>query len=352
MTHDFDVAVTFAGEDRSFVEEVVSLVKADGFTVFYDEDAKADMWGADLPEYFADIYERRSRFAMMFVSAHYAAKPWTRLERRSVLARAMQETSSYLLPVRLDSTQLPGVRATIGYLDGLVETPAGVAAVLRSKLGTPATSGERRFLGRVPRTDTEFATLLGERPPGWEYLALAYWLQEGIALRQDAFNDHRLRFALPAEYVSNDSLIDFVQEKQAHLLGMVKAFEELLLGPAQRTAFGEPGESGDPVLIQHLASRMLAIYDALLDWSHRLRSTTASGDEGREVLVALAEYAAQPIEAIHAFVGSFRTDMDAMSARLVAGENVELTMTIEFEIPQILSKRFLAALAAFKRRRR
>lgn len=43
--YDFDVAVTFAGEDRVFVNEVVELVKEAGFSVFYDEDAKVEMWG-------------------------------------------------------------------------------------------------------------------------------------------------------------------------------------------------------------------------------------------------------------------------------------------------------------------
>lgn len=352
MSHDYDVAVTFAGEDRAFVEAVVAQVKASGFTVFYDEDAKSEMWGVDLPEFFADIYERRARYAMMFVSVHYATKPWTRLERRSVLARAMQASSPYLLPVRLDSTELPGVRSTIGYLDGLKETPTGVANALKVKLGAPATSGERQFSGRVPRTDAEFATMLGERPPGWEYLALAYWLQDGIDARQDAFNDHRLRFALPTEYVSDDVLVGFVQSQQARLLGLVRSFEDLLLGPAQITAFGAPGVQGDPGLIKHLASRMIAIYQAFLDWSHQIRSTTAQGDDGRELLQALAEYATQPIEAIHEFVGKFRDNMDTLPARLNAGENVSLTMRIEFEISKAVSKRYQAALKAFIRRRR
>lgn len=352
MSHDYDVAVTFAGEDRAFVEAVVAEVKAAGFTVFYDEDAKSEMWGVDLPEFFADIYERRARYAMMFVSVHYAAKPWTRLERRSVLARAMQASSPYLLPVRLDSTELPGVRSTIGYLDGIRETPTGVADALKAKLGAPATSGDRKFNGRVPRTDAEFATMLGERPSGWEFLALAYWLQDGIDARQDAYNDHRLRFALPTEFVADDVLVSFVQSQQARLLGLVQSFEDLLLGPAQATAFGAPGVQGDPALIRHLASRMIAVYQAFLDWSHHIRSTTAQGDDGRELLQALAEYAAQPIEAIHEFVGDLRDTMDKLPARLQAGENINLTMQIEFEISKPVSKRYQAALKAFIRRRR
>ncbi len=350
MSHDYDVAVTFAGEDRAFVEAVVAEVKASGFTVFYDEDAKSEMWGVDLPEFFADIYERRARYAMMFVSAHYAAKPWTRLERRSVLARAMQNSSPYLLPVRLDSTELPGVRSTVGYLDGLRETPVGVANALKAKLGAPATSGDRAFNGRVPRTDAEFAIMLGERPPAWEYLALGYWLREGVDALQDAFNDHRLKFALPTDTVPGHAVVDFAQSQQAQLLALAHSFETLLGGPAQVSALGAPGEEGDPTLIKHFASRMVAVYQALLDWSHRIRSTATGSDVGRELLQSLADYAAQPIEAIYAFVADFNRSMDSMSARLLAGENVNLEMKIEFKIPTPVSRRYHAALKAASRR--
>lgn len=255
--YDFDIAVTFAGEDRAFVDEVVALVKDAGFTVFYDEDAKVEMWGQDLTEYFPDVYERRARFAVMFVSAHYASKPWTRLERRSVLMRAMQNSTPYLLPVRLDSTELPGVRSTVAYLDAQVEGAPGVAAAVAAKLGSSQAAGTRLFNGRVPRTPMEAAILIGERPAGWEYILFSYWLATGVEQRNDAYNDHRLQFALGGKFVPTDELVNYAQSEFARILSITEAFERLLLGPAQETAMGAPGEAGDPDLIQHLATRML-----------------------------------------------------------------------------------------------
>lgn len=115
-------------------------VQAANFSVFYDEDQKMDLWGEELTEYFADVYENRARFAVMFVSKHYAEKSWTRLERRSVLIRALNQPDPYLLPVRLDSTKLPGLRSSIGFLDGLEETPSGIAA---ADFGAPISSAAR-----------------------------------------------------------------------------------------------------------------------------------------------------------------------------------------------------------------
>jgi hypothetical protein len=99
--YDYDVALSFAGEDRTYVEDVASALKSVGLKVFYDADFLAETWGEDLVELFEAVYRIRSRFVVMFVSRHYAEKEWTRHERRSALARAMQEKSAYVLPVRL-----------------------------------------------------------------------------------------------------------------------------------------------------------------------------------------------------------------------------------------------------------
>lgn len=349
---DFDVAVTFAGEEREFVEEVVRLVKADGFTVFYDEDAKADLWGEDLTEFFADVYERRSRYAVMFISAAYAAKPWTRLERRSVLTRAMQAESPYLLPVRFDSTQLPGVRSTIGHLEALKEGPAGVAAAIAGKLQNPKSNGARMFNGRVPRTDAEVAILLGERPGGWEYLLLGYWLATGIDENQSKYSDHLMRFAVAGEHVADDLALDRSSAELARLMTTIQVFEDLLDQRSQELALGAPGEAGDPDLIRHLANRMTSIYVQLLDWSYRVRAIASSGEEGRAMFRALSRYADQPIEAIRRFVEQFRIELDELSGLLERGETPRITLEIKFEIPESVTSEHHDAMRAFGDMRR
>lgn len=350
--YDFDVAVTFAGEDRVFVNEVVALVKEAGFSVFYDEDAKVEMWGQDLTEYFPDVYEHRARFAVMFVSMHYAAKPWTRLERRSVLVRALQSATPYLLPVRLDSTELPGVRSSVAYLDGQAEGAAGVARAVVAKLGSSHAEGSRRFNGRVPRTPTEAAILIGERPAGWEYILFSYWLAAGLEQRSDAYNDHRLQLALGGEFIPTSELHNYAQIEFARMMSTTEAFERLLLGPAQIAAMGAPGEAGDPDLIQHLASRMLLIYDDLLGWSHRIRSATTPLEEGRDALRALADYAAQPVEAVHEFILDFRQRMDQLNATLESGESVSLELPISFDVPADVSKRYRDSQKQFEKAQR
>ncbi|HYR88453.1 MAG TPA: TIR domain-containing protein [Terriglobia bacterium] len=118
---DFDVAISFAGTERGYAEEVARRVDAAGFRVFYDDFYSAELWGKDLIEFFDDIYRKRSRYCLMFISKEYAERMWTTHERKSAQARALEEKGKeYILPIKVDDTELPGMLPTVGYLS-LVE---------------------------------------------------------------------------------------------------------------------------------------------------------------------------------------------------------------------------------------
>ena len=115
--YDHDVALSFAGEDRHHAKELAELLKSNGYKVFYDEYEQAQLWGEDLHDKLSEIYKNKSRYCVMFVSEHYARKLWTNHERRSAQARALEENVAYILPVRLDNTEIPGILPTVAYLD-------------------------------------------------------------------------------------------------------------------------------------------------------------------------------------------------------------------------------------------
>lgn len=113
----FDVAISFAGEDRTTARELADTLTANGVKVFYDEFHLLDLWGKNLVEFFQDTYMNQARFFIPLLSAHYAEKAWPSLEKQSALARTMQTKGEYILPLRLDDTQVPGILPTVGYLD-------------------------------------------------------------------------------------------------------------------------------------------------------------------------------------------------------------------------------------------
>src|ERR1041385_5125672 len=88
-----------------------------GLRVFYDNQYPEQLWRKDLAAEFDRIYRTESRVSLTVVSEEYAKRIGTTQERRSALARLVQENGKeYILPVRVDSTDLDGLPPTIGYL--------------------------------------------------------------------------------------------------------------------------------------------------------------------------------------------------------------------------------------------
>lgn len=131
----YDVVLSFAGEDREYVERVAEFLEVNGVVAFYDKYEEVTLWGKDLAEHFEGIYRKQGRFCIMFISRHYADKVWTRHERKSALARALEERVEYVLPARFDNTEIPGLRPTVGYLDLRKLTPEQLGERILQKLG-------------------------------------------------------------------------------------------------------------------------------------------------------------------------------------------------------------------------
>ena len=117
-TFEYDVALSFAGEDRAYADALAGILKAGHIRVFYDAYEPADLWGRNLIEQLEDVYGRKARFCVMFASQAYAQKAWPRHERRAAQERALQEKGDdYILPIRLDDTKIPGLPTTLGYTE-------------------------------------------------------------------------------------------------------------------------------------------------------------------------------------------------------------------------------------------
>jgi len=56
---EYDVALSFAGEDRALARELAALLRDAGFKVFYDEYEQATLWGKNLYDHLTDVYSKR-----------------------------------------------------------------------------------------------------------------------------------------------------------------------------------------------------------------------------------------------------------------------------------------------------
>ncbi len=348
--YDYDVAVSFAGEDRAHVEAVVEGLKARDVSVFYDQDFTSELWGENLVDFLQSVYRHRARFVIIFVSRHYLEKEWTRHERQSAQDRALQQASPYILPVRLDDAELPGLHTTTGYLDARTVGVDGVVDAMVRKLGAGRVEPAPRFNGRVPRTSEEIAVLLSERPNCWEYLLYAGVLKQGIDAVEDKYRDHVLEYApRNGKYLRGDEVLDATETNMALLLSLSESFDRVLDPRTQDVVFGRPGEQGDADRIIHLARRLVSVYEEFLDCAATLRGTSVSSDAARRVLDTQARWANQPIEVIRRLVADYVAVMDTAVERTAAGENLAVEMNVKLELDDGVVEQYNQAVRAFSR---
>lgn len=137
MTYfQYQVALSFAGEDRAYVSKLAHSLRQKDIRVFYDDYEQVELWGKDLYVHLDEVYRKKARFCVLFLSEHYKKKVWTNHERESAQARAFEEKKGYVLPVRMDDTEIPGIRPTIGYVDGRSISPGKLAGLIQKKLFT------------------------------------------------------------------------------------------------------------------------------------------------------------------------------------------------------------------------
>lgn len=130
----YDVALSFAGENRPYVEQVATHLKSAGVNVFYDAFEQPELWGRNLIDHLAEIYGHRSRYVVMFISKEYVEKAWTTHERQHAQERALLAREEFILPARFDDSPVPGMTGTVAFQDLRRISPRELADLIVAKL--------------------------------------------------------------------------------------------------------------------------------------------------------------------------------------------------------------------------
>lgn len=135
-TLEYDVALSYASEDKDYVEQVAAALKQKGIAVYNyrDEEERAKGWGKDLELHLRDLYSSKARYTVLFLSKHYAEKRWTKQEFEHAQASAFVSSREYVLPARFDNTELPGLLPVITYLDLRQMSPIELAETIARKV--------------------------------------------------------------------------------------------------------------------------------------------------------------------------------------------------------------------------
>lgn len=115
---EYDIVLSFAGEDRQHAKTLAHTLKSNGYSVFYDEFETENLWGKDLAVYLHEIYSKKGKHCVIFISKHYTNKIWTNHEFRAALQKLVHSMGTdYILPIRIDESELPGLPKTLAYLN-------------------------------------------------------------------------------------------------------------------------------------------------------------------------------------------------------------------------------------------
>jgi hypothetical protein len=336
----YDVALSFAGEDRGLVHPIAFRLRAAGVRVFYDEFEQSAIWGKDLVVFFDEVFRKMARYAVVFISRHYIEKKWPTHEGRSALARRLETDIPYLLPVRLDDSELPGLQPTVGYINSRVTGQERLIESILEKVG------KARPVERVPRTSAEESYLMSTRPAGWEYALFgSALLRERDALVTE-WHDLEVGYARPGTHLEDDEAHTTLRKRFPGAIAITKNLDRLFTPESQERVFGKLGESGDPNRIAHLASRVIDIYRELLAWSAELRGAVVSDRYARpyELGARLVEL---PIRQIHSFVDSYVAELDQTIPRLrgQSDEPLQLTFRLTLDVDDDLLREFSREMA-------
>ncbi|MGW6447864.1 toll/interleukin-1 receptor domain-containing protein [Lentzea sp. NPDC055074] len=307
----YDVCLSFAGEDRPYVDEVARHLTELGVTRFYDTDEQADLWGKNLVEHLDQIYRHDSRFCVMFVSQHYARKMWTKHERQAAFDRALVSDTEYVLPVRFDDTEIPALRAGTGYLDISNRTPRELAEMIARKVGT-AVPGPKA---------------------GWEYQLFADTVGLHMRNLKDKRTRHEMGGSKPTRMITEDvDALDTFMARSRAFDKIINGVADLLSPGRLQSAFGPAGRPGDSDKIKYLANSFVEAYESLLDWSAELRGTTTP-DRFTALYSTAAHLSDQPLQQIEQFVEEFQ----AASAR--GAGDLQLTLSYDSSAVEVELKK-------------
>ena len=128
-TNTFDVALSFPGESRDYIEKVAAKLNRDlgPYRVFYDNYFKSQLAMPNLDTKLQDLYGNRSRLIVVFLSKHYQEKKWCGIEFRAIRSILNARKDEQIMLVRNDSSDVEGIFDHDGYIDAETHSAEEVA---------------------------------------------------------------------------------------------------------------------------------------------------------------------------------------------------------------------------------
>lgn len=135
-THVFDVALSFPGEVRPFVEKIVEELERNigPNSYFYDNNYVSQLARPSLDILLQDIYRKRSKLVVVFLCSDYQRKEWCGVEFRAIKEIIMERDNQRIMFVKMDDGIVDGIFKTDGYIDGRKYQPKDIARFIQERI--------------------------------------------------------------------------------------------------------------------------------------------------------------------------------------------------------------------------
>lgn len=106
----YDVALSFAGENRELAKHVADQLSVLDMSVFFDEYFESNFLGKTWNNEFKNVFSKESRIVVCFLDSHHNEKIWPTFERECFRPRVKE---AEVIPVYLDDTPFVGIPSDI-----------------------------------------------------------------------------------------------------------------------------------------------------------------------------------------------------------------------------------------------
>lgn len=134
-SHVFDVALSFPGEARGYVQQVAAalehLIGPDSY--FYDNNYVAQLARPSLDTFLQSIYRDRSKLIVVFLGSDYERKEWCGVEFRAIREVLNVRAAERIMYVRMDDGAVEGVLGHDGFVDARRFSPEEIASFIHER---------------------------------------------------------------------------------------------------------------------------------------------------------------------------------------------------------------------------
>lgn len=134
----FQVAVSFPGEKRLYVEETVEelslLISRE--EIFYDKYFEAQLAKPNLDLVLQKIYQDQTKLIVVFLCDEYDTKEWPGLEWRAIRGLIKKKHYDQIMLMSFGHTNVKGTFSIDGYIDVSKHPPKNAANFIKTRLDT------------------------------------------------------------------------------------------------------------------------------------------------------------------------------------------------------------------------